>query len=922
MKRLVFTSVLFLMSILFVHAQDYLDISGHVTNIDNGDPVANHEVFVSLNDSIGFFVFLTDQNGYYGDTIYIGGSNATSVYIYTFDCTYAIHDTTVTDLNSPIDADFEICDSVSGGQCFASYYYLPDSTNWKLIHFTDMSYTPTGNITSWDWDFGDGTTSTEQNPSHEYSNEDEYNVCLTIEASDGCQNTFCMDVFVQEIPPIDCENYFTYTTNDYITYEFTGEVSPQGNATYEWDFGDGYTASGKTVTHTFETGGINMYMVCLQTTSLDSIGDSCMAISCQEIFVGNQGYCEAMYSYFPDSSIYTIHFMDVSWGNPTSWLWEFGDGTSSTEKNPTHTYNDLGTYSVCLTIEGDSCSDTFCDSVWIGNMPGDCFANFFYYPDSSDYLTYHFMDMSFTPFGQASTWYWDFGDGNSSTEQNPSHTYVESGVYYVCLTITDSTTNCENTFCLDVFVYGPGDCVAQYIYFPFDSIGGNNTLSYQFLDASMGYPTSWDWDFGDGTTSGEQNPIHTFPDFGTYYVSLTISNDSCTDTFADSVYVGLWPGDCYSWFDFVPTDLTVDFTGYTYSQYATTYNWDFGDGTTASGQQVLHTYNEAGIYLVTLITEDSTGCVWTSTMEVWVGDIVIDIWGNVYVDILPVDYAEVHLMTFDTMGNNLITVETTTVDSAGYYVFEDVEVNNWNVYFVQAELTDQSIYYGTYLPTYHLSSLYWEFAFPIFPCPAGGYDYDIWMIPTTTYSTGNGMIEGIVNSEETRGILEDVEMLLLDQVHNPINYIRTNEEGLFDFSTLAYGTYYVRPEMVGVHATPFKVTLSEENPVASLDIIIKNHIATLSVDEINSNYIGEVGDIFPNPIHENSKIEMTLKQKSEIEVSIFNSTGQMVNKYSVSKSSGKVFIDLKTNALRNGFYTLKMQTEDGSCIIRKFVKLN
>ncbi len=78
----------------------------------------------------------------------------------------------------------------------------------------------------------------------------------------------------------------------------------------------------------------------------------------------------------------TYQFIDYSYGDPNSWLWDFGDGTTSTEQNPLHAFPQQGTYLVCLTIENDStgCIDTFCDSVWAGNNGQWCFANFCYYP--------------------------------------------------------------------------------------------------------------------------------------------------------------------------------------------------------------------------------------------------------------------------------------------------------------------------------------------------------------------------------------------------------------------------------------------------------------------------------------------------------------------------------------------------------------
>ncbi len=154
------------------------------------------------------------------------------------------------------------------------------------------------------------------------------------------------------------------------------------------------------------------------------------------------------------------------------------------------------------------------------------------------------------------------------------------------------------------------------------------------MDASLGYPDSWSWNFGDGNTSTEQNPIHTFDAYGTYYVCLTIENDSCTNTYCDSVYVMNWPGgDCFSWFEYQADELTVDFEAYTYSPYPTTYIWDFGDGSDSlTGQTVAHTYDVSGSYAVTLISTDSTGCTSQTIQYIWVGDVQYEIWGTVYAD--------------------------------------------------------------------------------------------------------------------------------------------------------------------------------------------------------------------------------------------------------------------------------------------------
>lgn len=840
MKKIIFSALFMIAGFFLLNAQDIIYISGQVTDIEDGDPIPNHEVFVNLNDSLGFFYYVTDQDGNYGDSIVIGGINVNYIQIYTFDCNWMMHDTTVTDWSNPIVANFEICGDPTGGNCQAAFAAIPDSTDWLTIHFMDLSVTPNGTIDSWAWEFGDGVTSSEQNPIHTYASAGVYTVCLTIEEeSSNCENTFCMDITVEEWPGGGCTNSFTATTNDFLTYAFSGEVYPPATTTYEWDFGDGTYGTGQNVTHTFDpVGGISSYLVCLTTYSTDSLGDTCLAYSCQPVWVGNQQGCEASFWARPDSGMYTYQFMDMSWGDPTSWFWEFGDGNTSTEQNPYHTYEAQGNYLICLTIEGDSCSDTYCDSLMVG--------------------------------------------------------------------------------------YIPEDCLAQYIYFPLDSLGGtNDLLSYQFLDVSIGYPTSWTWDFGDGTTSTEQNPIHIFLDYGVYWVCLTIANDSCTDTFCDSVYVSEWPGgNCFSWFTYEVDDLTVDFEGFTYSPYATTYFWDFGDGSgSLVGQSVTHTYDESGAYTVTLTTIDSLGCTWTTMMDVWAGEPVFSINGYVYVELGFADEANVYLMTFDTLANNLVTVDTTQVGDNGYYEFDSVQIENWRIYYVQAELLEQSIYFGQYLPTYHYASLTWQEAWPVFPVPMG-ITHDVFMLPGTFANSGNGSIAGTVHSGETRGLLNGVEMVLFTHDNQPLTYIRTNEEGRFDFSQLAWGTYIVHTEIVGINASPITLTLSEDNPDTDISIIVQNGMAALGVEDTQSEYLDEVGYIYPNPVGNQARVEVSLLQQSDVHVIVFNHVGQMVYNRTDSGIRGKTQIEVNTAKLKNGFYTLQIITDDGATLIRKFIKMN
>jgi PKD repeat protein len=127
--------------------------------------------------------------------------------------------------------------------------------------------------------------------------------------------------------------------------------------------------------------------------------------------------------------------------------------------------------------------------------------------------------------GLPTSWSWDFGDGGRSTDRNPSHTYARSGTYAVTLTVSNAYGSDSET--KTGFVTAGGKPAAD---FTADERRGVKPFTVTFTDLSAGNPTSWQWDFGDGTTSTEQNPVHTYQQEGAYDVTLTVSNSYGTDT--------------------------------------------------------------------------------------------------------------------------------------------------------------------------------------------------------------------------------------------------------------------------------------------------------------------------------------------------------------------------------------------------------
>ncbi len=209
-----------------------------------------------------------------------------------------------------------------------------------------------------------------------------------------------------------------------------------------------------------------------------------------------------------------VTFADSSDFYPTSWSWTFGDGGTSTQQNPTHTYTANGTYTVCLTATNAGGSSTqVCKQVVITGLASAPVANFTSANGSNGLVT--FTDQSTnTP----TSWAWTFGDGGTSTQQNPTHTYTANGTYTVCLTATNgvgsSTQVCKQVTITNVVVAPVAD-------FSFVNVSGGLV---SFTDLSTNTPTSWAWTFGDAGTSTQQNPSHLYTSNNTYNVCLTATN--------------------------------------------------------------------------------------------------------------------------------------------------------------------------------------------------------------------------------------------------------------------------------------------------------------------------------------------------------------------------------------------------------------
>ncbi|MFH1005294.1 MAG: PKD domain-containing protein [Bacteroidota bacterium] len=346
----------------------------------------------------------------------------------------------------------------------------------------------------------------------------------------------------------NCTAGFSYVTGNNGEVTFTNTSTGTTSATnYFWSFGSGSAnSSGVNSTYTYQYNGA--YGVCLMISNADS---TCFSTFCDSIVITNATNppppaCNALFSLQQNTT--TVSFTDASTGNPTSWVWNFGDGNTSALQNPTYQYAGIGTYSVCLTITTGSGSCSYCNNVSIINLPPPaCSAAVTIVQDSVapiDPLKWYIYP---TVTGKAPfTYLWSFGDGTTSTEAFPIHSYSVAGHYEICLTTVDANSCTSNTCNSSYRLFAPGiikdlivvntlsTCQAGFTF-------TENNGAVTFTNTSTGGTASdYRWNFGDGQSAEwVNNTTHTYQNIGTYTVCLTMGDslNLCKSAFCGTVVI-------------------------------------------------------------------------------------------------------------------------------------------------------------------------------------------------------------------------------------------------------------------------------------------------------------------------------------------------------------------------------------------------
>lgn len=458
--------------------------------------------------------------------------------------------------------------------------------------FTNTSTLSSGNMT-YQWNFGDGGSSSVSSPTYTYQNSGNFKVTLTASTDKGCINSNSANVLVYPKPTA---NFHASNVCQNATANFSN--TSVGAISSSWDFGDAGTSTLTSPTHVYTSSGT--YTVKLTVTN----SNGCTDVLTKQVEV----YSNPVANFtFVDRCVgQSTQFTNTSTG-ANDIYWQFGDGFSSNSANPFHNYGTPGIYNVTLFVESVfGCSNSVTKAVNVFALPKAAFST----NQNGQCINtnaFVFTDNSVIASGSYSR-AWTLGDGGTSTAANPGKTYASPGNYTVKLVIT-SISGCKDSVQNIAMVY-PKPTADFSINNAFQCEKGH---LFVFTDASTitNGSLNRNWNFGDGTTAGGISALRSYASAGTYQVNLNVSSDyGCSDNITKSVTVTPNPVASFTTNDDIQCLNGNSFVFTNTSSGAASINssWKLGDGSTITTTNASRTYSSAGTYRVSLNVNTTAGC--------------------------------------------------------------------------------------------------------------------------------------------------------------------------------------------------------------------------------------------------------------------------------------------------------------------------
>lgn len=787
-------------------------------------------------------------------------------------------------------------------------------SNTGLVSFTNTSDSNNnGTITSYLWNFGDGTSSADANPTHTFTPGSGHYVCLTIGTSNGCSATFCDSVNVGN-PNGGCTAGFTSQPGNALNSmifvgTFNGQVN--NNATYTWDFGDNNVGTGgPTHDHTYSAAGT--YNVCVTVSN-----NGCTATYCQQVTVGSLLNCDASF---------TVTQLNVPGGyflQPTVSGGTWTVTPANVQVNPSGEifFTTNGTYTVCYAVAQNGQTCNHCETIVVGGSNTGCVSDFSWTTNPNG-VTVFTNNSDSNNNGSITSYLWNFGDGTSSTGINPDHLFTQGQWYSVCLTIT-TANGCTSTHC-DSIQGGSnvGGCQASFTY----ALSQVNVQTYHVTSSNSGnvYLLEWTVDGTLYTPAYDQQDFNiVFGDSGLHVICLTITdNNGCSDNTCMNIYVNNGNpngGGCDPSFTVNPNPNNSNSVQFIpVPGQSVTHSWSFGDGTSSTNGDPVHVYSAPGIYSV-CHTISGVNCSATYCDSVVIGGGFLGggtISGIVYTGNNDVaSSAYVFLLQFDYQNSALVPQDA-DVTQAGSYQFTNVPNGD---YVVKAALTSVDPLYAVRIPTYYTSAMFWYDADVITINNNSYTGADIHMIEASN-NGGPGFIGGSVDWADTLRAaynFSGATVILQTLDGNNVAYAIADANGNYSFSNLAYGTYRLFADFAGVTGNPTEVTISAITPSVSDAQILLGPAAITSVQETSAI---DAISLYPNPTADNATLVVATSKTAQLSLNIVNMMGQVVGSQTINAYTGKNIVQVNTDGLTQGVYSLVLRDSNGVAKTQRLIK--
>lgn len=399
---------------------------------------------------------------------------------------------------------------------------------------TAVSFTNNSNPISSVWYFGDGTISTDINATHTFTSPGTFNVKL-VNTYSACKDSITKPLVVTGPPAVSFTAPVTGACQAPLTVNFQN-TSPDAMA-WQWDFGDGSSSTAENPSHTYITEG--NFDVTLTITSRNGCTNSLTIpsfVKIREPIISLNNTPAGGCIPFTYTGRTTINSLEPI----TSYLWDFGNGQTSNRRDPLPVrYTVPGSYTVSLTITtlgGCTTTKTFIDAVKAGTPPVVNFSSSA--TDECASTAFRFINLS----NPSQEWYWNFGDGESSTDENPEHRYTDTGTFAVRLTAYNLRCPAVSA---PLLIHVKPPVAAFTADVSCTSMGDVTFTNNSKTNINYG-SINWLWDFGDPSipNSTQRNPgtVH-YPGNGPYTITLTVTNGSCTNTFSETIRFTREPAD-------------------------------------------------------------------------------------------------------------------------------------------------------------------------------------------------------------------------------------------------------------------------------------------------------------------------------------------------------------------------------------------